>query len=101
MANTKSAKIANRKSIRRTEINRARKSRIRTFIKKVETAITGGNHADAMKALRVAESEMNSGVTKNIINKNTAARKISRLNARVKALGGQSGTNQPKAKKSA
>ena len=97
MANTKSAKIANRKSIRRTEINRARKSRIRTFIKKVETAISTGNHADAMKALRTAESEMNSGVTKNILKKNTAARKISRLNTRVKALG----ADKPKAKKSA
>ena len=97
MANTKSAKIANRKSIRRTEVNRGRKSRIRTFVKKVETAITLGNHADAMKALRTAESELNSGVTKNIIKKNTASRKISRLNARVKALSG----NQPKAKKSA
>ncbi len=96
MANTKSAKIANRKSIRRTEINRSRKTRIRTFIKKVETAITAGAHADAMKALRVAESEMNSGVTKNIIKKNTAARKISRLNARVKAL-----SNNKPTKKSA
>jgi len=97
MANTKSAKIANRKSIRRTEVNRSRKTRIRTFIKKVETAITAGVHADAMKALRTAESEMNSGVTNNIIKKNTAARKISRLNARVKALS----SDKPKAKKSA
>lgn len=100
MANTKSAKIANRKSIRRTEINRARKTRIRTFLKKVETAIAGGNHADAMKALRTAESELNSGVTKNLVKKNTAARKISRLNARVKALSGQ-GSNSKPTKKSA
>lgn len=86
MANTKSAKIANRKSERRTEINRARKSRIRTFLKKVEAAVTKGDHSEAQAALRTAESEINSGVTKNVYKKNTAARKISRLNARVKTL---------------
>jgi len=100
MANTKSAKIANRKSIRRTEVNRARKSRIRTFLKKVETAVASGDHAEAMKALRTAQSEMNSGVTKNIIKKNTAARKISRLNARVKAIAGNKPVKTP-TKKSA
>ena len=86
MANTRSAKIANRVSIRRTEINRARRSRIRTFLKKVETAISGGKHEDAMKALRTAQSEMASGVSKGVIKANTASRRISRLNARVKNL---------------
>ena len=86
MANTTSAKIANRKAERRTEINKARKSRIRTFIKKVEDAIESGKHEDALKALRAAESEIARGVTKRVIKTNTAARKVSRLNAQVKKL---------------
>lgn len=94
MANTKSAKIANRTSQRRTAINRARRTNIRTSLKKVEAAITGGNHKEAMAALRTAESEMNSGVTKNVVKKNTASRKISRLNARVKALASNSNSKK-------
>ncbi len=86
MANTRSAKIADRKAQRRTEINKARKSRIRTFIRKVEEAVTAGNHADALKALRAAESEIMRGVQKKNLKKNTASRKVSRLNAKVKNL---------------
>lgn len=86
MANTKSAKIADRKATRRTEINKARKSRIKTFIKKTEEAISSGKHDEALKAFRTAEAEIMRGVTKRVIKLNTASRKISRLNANVKKL---------------
>lgn len=90
MANTKSAKIANRKAIRRAEINKARRSRIRTFVRKVEEAIASGNYTEAMKAFRKAESEVMRGVTNKVIKLNTASRKISRLNAQVKKLNNKS-----------
>ena len=86
MANTKSAKIANRKAIRRTEINRARTSRIRTFLKKVEHAIQNGNHEEAMKALSKANSELAKGIQKGLLKQNTVSRKVSRLNTKVKGL---------------
>lgn len=82
--------VATKKSIRQTEtrtaVNRNRVSRIRTSIKKVEAAIAGGDHATAMAALRSAQPEIARGVTKGVMKKNTAARRVSRLNAAVKAL---------------
>ncbi|MBL4666784.1 MAG: 30S ribosomal protein S20 [Sneathiella sp.] len=86
MAHHKSAIKRIRQTETRTERNRARRSRIRTFIKKVETAITAGEQPNAREALRVAQSELSKGVTKGVLKANTAARKISRLNSRVKAL---------------
>ena len=86
MANTTSAKKMVRKIARRTEINRARKSRVRTFIRKVEEAIAGGVHADALAALHSAEPEMMKAAQHGILHRNTASRKVSRLAARVGAL---------------
>ncbi|PIR31983.1 MAG: 30S ribosomal protein S20 [Alphaproteobacteria bacterium CG11_big_fil_rev_8_21_14_0_20_44_7] len=87
MANTSSAKIIIRQIAKRTTVNRNRTSRMRTFIKKVETAIEEGDAQKAQDALRKAESEIARGVQNNIIKKNTAARRVSRLSARIKALG--------------
>ncbi|TNE35159.1 MAG: 30S ribosomal protein S20 [Alphaproteobacteria bacterium] len=86
MAHHKSALKRIRQTDVRTERNRARRSRIRTFVKKVELAVVEGDQTKANEALRVAQSELDRGVTKGVYKKNTAARKISRLNARVKAL---------------
>ena len=85
MANHASAKTRIRRNARRAEINGARRSRIRTFIKKVELALTAGNTKEAEEALKVAQPEIQRGVAKGIWHKNTAARKISRLSARIKA----------------
>jgi small subunit ribosomal protein S20 len=86
MANTRSAKKMVRKIARRTAVNKARRSRMRTFVKKVELAIAGGDAAQARAALREAESELMRAVTKGVIHKNTGSRKVSRLSARVKAM---------------
>ena len=86
MANHASAKKRIRTNARRNEVNTARKSRIRTFLKKVETAIAGGDAKAAAEALKIVQPELMRGVSKNIVAKNTASRKISRLNARIKAL---------------
>ncbi len=86
MAHIASAKKRLRQTERRTERNRARVSRIRTFIRKVEQAITSGNREAASAALREAQPEIMRGVTKGALAKNTASRKISRLNARVKSI---------------
>ncbi len=86
MANTKQAKKRIRQTITRTERNRARVSRIRTFVKKVEMAISGGDKDAAKAALKECQPELQRGVTKGVLHKNTAARKVSRLNARVKAM---------------
>ncbi|WP_417309142.1 30S ribosomal protein S20 [Devosia sp.] len=86
MANTPSAKKATRKIAARTEVNKSRRSRMRTFIRKVEEAIAGGDHAAAMAALKVAEPEIARASSKGIVHANLAARKVSRLNHRVKAL---------------
>ncbi|MCE3232624.1 MAG: rpsT [Rickettsiaceae bacterium] len=86
MANTSATKKDIRKSARRAAINQNKRSGIRTFLKKVETAIASGDKDGAKEALRVAQSEMMSGVTKNLYKLNTASRKISRLAARVKAI---------------
>ncbi|MBC7636220.1 MAG: 30S ribosomal protein S20 [Acetobacteraceae bacterium] len=87
MANTASA----RKRIRQTEVrtvrNNARKSRVRTFVKKVELAIASGDKTAAVEALRNAQPEMQRGTTKGVLHLNTVARKISRLSKRIKAIG--------------
>ena len=87
MANTKSAKKRVRRNERRTTINHARINRIRTFVKKVETAIAGNDKTAAQEALKSAQPEVMRGVTKGVLHRNTASRKISRLSARIKALG--------------
>lgn len=87
MANHKSAVKSIRKAARRTEINKNRVSRVRTFIRKVEEAIAEGVKEPAHIALKDAEKEIMRGVTKGIIHHNTASRKVSRLFKRVKALG--------------
>jgi small subunit ribosomal protein S20 len=86
MANTTSAKKAARKIAARTEINKSRRSRMRTFIRKVEEAIAGGDHAAAMAALQAAQPEIARAAQKGIVHANLASRKVSRLNHRVKAL---------------
>jgi len=86
MANHKSAEKRIRRNARRAEINGARRSRIRTFIKKIEAAILEGNAKEAETALQNAQPEIQRGVAKGIMHKNTAGRKISRLSARIKAL---------------
>lgn len=86
MADHASAKKRIRTNARRNEINTARTSRLRTFIKKVETAIAAGDAKVAADAYKVIQPELLRGVSKKIISKNTAARKLSRLSARIKAL---------------
>ena len=86
MANTPSAKKRVRQLARKTEVNKARRSRIKTFVKKVEESISAGNSSDAKNAFKLAQPEIQRGVTKGIFHKNTASRKISRLLKRVKAL---------------
>jgi small subunit ribosomal protein S20 len=86
MANTVSAKKMTRKIAKRTAINRSRRSRMRTFIRKVEEAIASGDAANALSALRSAEPEIMRASQKGIVHKNTASRKVSRLAARVKAI---------------
>ena len=87
MANHKSAEKRIRQTERRTDVNRARVSRIRTFIKKVESAIEAGDKTAASEAFKVAQPEIQRGVVKGVIHRNTAARKISRLAGRIKHLG--------------
>jgi small subunit ribosomal protein S20 len=87
MANTKSAKKAARVTVRRTAINKARRSRMRTFVRKVEEAITAGDKSAAEKALKSAQPELMRSAQKGILHKNTASRKISRLSARIRVLG--------------
>ena len=86
MANTTSAKKATRKIERRTEVNKARRSRMRTFLRKVEEAIASGDQAAAAAALKAAQPEIMRAAQKGVVHKNTAARKISRLNSRVKGI---------------
>ena len=87
MANTKSAKKAVRKNTRRTAVNQARRSRMRTYIRKVEEAISSGDQSAAREALKQAQPELMSAAQKRVLHKNTASRKLSRLSARVKAIG--------------
>ena len=86
MQNSPQAKKRARQIERRTAVNKARKSRIRTFLRAVEEAIASGDKAAATAALRAAQPELMRGVTKGIFHKNTASRKVSRLASRVKAL---------------
>jgi len=87
MANTASAKKATRKIATRTEVNKSRRSRMRTFIRKVEEAIAGGDPKLAAEALKAAQPEIARAAQKGIVHANLAARKVSRLNHRIKALG--------------
>lgn len=86
MANTSSAKKATRKIEARTEVNKSRRSRMRTFIRKVEEAIAGGDQAVAKEALKAAEPEIARAASKGIVHANLASRKVSRLNHRVKGM---------------
>ena len=86
MANTPQAKKRIRRNERRAEVNTARMSRIRNFLKKVETAIEGGDKDSAQTALRNAQPELARGVARGVLHKNTASRKMSRLSKRVSAL---------------
>ena len=86
MANTASARKRIRQNERRTERNHARKARMRTFVKKVEAAIAIGNKEAAVESLRAAQPEMQRAAGKGVIHRNTVARKLSRLSARIKAI---------------
>ena len=86
MANTRSAKKMVRKIAKRTEVNKARRSRVRTFIRKVEEAIVAGDKNVAQVALKDAQPELMRAVTKGVMHKNTSSRKISRLSKRVGAM---------------
>jgi small subunit ribosomal protein S20 len=86
MANTPSAKKMTRKIAKRTAVNRMRRTRMRTFIRKVEEAIAAGDAGVAAAALRAAEPMILRSAQKGILHKNTASRKVSRLSSRVKAL---------------
>ncbi|WP_374407881.1 30S ribosomal protein S20 [Pelagerythrobacter sp.] len=86
MANTPQAKKRIRRNANRAEVNGARISRIRSFLKKVEVAIEGGDKKAASEALKTAQPEMARGVARGVLHKNTVARKMSRLSKRVAAL---------------
>jgi len=86
MANTPSAKKATRKIEARTAVNKSRRSRMRTFLRKVEEAIASGNKSAANEALKAAQPELQRAATNGIVHKNLADRKVSRLNSRIKAL---------------
>jgi len=87
MANTPQSKKRARQNEARFQVNKARRSRIRTFLRKVEEAIASGDKDAATAALRAAQPEMMRGVTKGVLHKNTVARKMSRLSSRVKTTG--------------
>jgi small subunit ribosomal protein S20 len=87
MANTPQAKKRARQNERRFQVNKARRSRVRTFLRKLEEAIESGDKEASQAALRAAQPELMRGVSRGIFHKNTIARKMSRLSARVKALG--------------
>jgi small subunit ribosomal protein S20 len=86
MANTSSAKKATRKIDRRTAVNKNRRSRVRTFIRKVEEALAAGDKAAAQEAFAAAQPELMRAATKGVFHRNTASRKVSRLAQRVKSL---------------
>lgn len=86
MANTRSAKKMARKIERRTEVNKARRSRMRSFVRKVEEAISSGDSAAAKTAFTQAQPEIMRAATKGVIHRNTASRKVSRLAQRIKGL---------------
>jgi small subunit ribosomal protein S20 len=86
MANTASARKRIRQTVRRTERNRARRSRVRGFVRKVEQAISAGDKSAAAEALRIAQPEMQRAASKGVAHANTVSRKLSRLAARIKAI---------------
>ncbi|MBI4185151.1 MAG: 30S ribosomal protein S20 [Proteobacteria bacterium] len=86
MANHPSAKKRHRRAEKRTVVNHARLSRIRTFLKRVEAAIAAGDKEQAVAAFRLAQPELMRGVSKGLVHRNTSARTLSRLSARIKAL---------------
>ena len=87
MAHHHSAKKRIRRTARRTAINRARVSRIRTYVKRVELAIAGGDRDAAQAALKAAQPQLSRGVRVGVLHRNTVARKLSRLSSRIKAMG--------------
>jgi small subunit ribosomal protein S20 len=87
MANTASARKRIRQTLHRTQRNRARRSRVHTFVRKVEAAIAGGDKGTAATALRAAQPELQRAAGKGVLHRNRVARKLSRLSARIKALG--------------
>ena len=86
MATHKSAEKRIRQTAKRTAVNRARISRVRAFVKKVEVAIAGGDKEAAQTALRIAQPELHRAITKGVMHRNTVSRKLSRLAARINAL---------------
>lgn len=86
MANTSSAKKAARKIARRAAVNKVRRSRVRTFVRKVEEALAAGDKAAATEAFNAAQPELMRAATKDVLHRNTASRKVSRLAQRVKGL---------------
>ena len=86
MATHKSAEKRIRQTEKRTAINRSRMSRVRTFVKKVETAIATGDRQEAQSAFQVTQPELHRAITKGVLHKNTVARKLSRLATRINAL---------------
>jgi small subunit ribosomal protein S20 len=86
MANIKSSKKRAVQSAKRASINHSRSTRIRSAVKKVETAIAAGKKDDAVAAFKVAQPELMRGATKGVLHKNTVSRKLSRLSARIKSI---------------
>jgi small subunit ribosomal protein S20 len=86
MANTAQSKKRARQGVARAAVNKSRRSRIRTFVRKVEEAIASGDAAQAQAALQAVQPELARGVSKGVLHKNTVARKMSRLSSRVKAV---------------
>jgi small subunit ribosomal protein S20 len=86
MANSTQSKKRARQSEARADVNKARRSRIRTFLRKVEEALASGNQDAATAALKLAQPELARGITKGVLHKNTVARKMSRLTLRVRGL---------------
>lgn len=86
MANSPQAKKRVRQIAKRTAVNKARRSRVRTFIRKVEEAIATGDQGQALAALKMAQPEIMRGATKGVLHRNTASRKISRLHSRIAKL---------------
>ncbi|MEM7506700.1 MAG: 30S ribosomal protein S20 [Pseudomonadota bacterium] len=87
MANSPAAKKRVRQIARRTEVNKARRSRVRTYIRKVEEAIASGDKGAALDALKAAQPEIMRGASKGVLHSNTASRKVSRLHHRINAMG--------------
>ena len=86
MANTKSAKKAARQAVRRTEVNKSRRSRMRTSVRNVEDAIAKGDQAAAVAAMKLAEPELVRAAQKGVVHKNTGSRKVGRLAAQLKKM---------------